>query len=137
MDTHVKVLGALQIALGAIGLLAAVLLVVVFGGAAGIVGASGDPEASIAIPIIGLTGMTLAVFLLATSLPGVIIGVGLLRLRPWARIAGIVISIIGLMMIPFGTVVGLYGLWVLFSKDSERLFAPPGLSGHPQTRDAI
>ena len=137
MDTHVKVLGALQIALGAIGLFVAVLLVVVFGGAAGIVGASGDPEASFAIPIIGLTGMTLVAFLLATSLPGVIIGVGLLRLRPWARIAGIVISIIGLMMIPFGTVVGLYGLWVLFSKDTERLFAPPRLSDHPQTRDVI
>jgi len=137
MDTHVKVLGALQIALGAIGLLAALLLVVVFGGAAGIVGASGDPEASIAIPIIGLTGMTLVAFLLATSLPGLIIGVGLLRRRPWARIAGIVISIIGLMMIPFGTLVGLYGLWVLFSKDTERLFASSGLSDHPQTRDAI
>ena len=38
---------------------------------------------------------------------------------------------------PFGTLVGLYGLWVLFSKDTERLFAPPGLSDHPQTRDAI
>jgi len=122
MDTHVKVLGALQIALGAFGLLAAALLVVVFGGAAGIVGASGDPEAAIAIPIIGLTGMTLVVFLLATSLPGVIIGVGLLRRRPWARIAGIVISIIGLMMIPFGTLVGLYGLWVLFNSETERLF---------------
>jgi|KBSMisStaDraftv2_1062788.scaffolds.fasta_scaffold32265_5 hypothetical protein len=137
MDTHVKVLGALQIALGAFGLLAAALLVVVFGGAAGIVGASGDPEAAIAIPIIGLTGMTLVVFLLATSLPGVIIGVGLLRRRPWARIAGIVISIIGLMMIPFGTLVGLYGLWVLFSKDTERLFDPAGPLDHPQTRDAI
>ena len=43
---------------------------------------------------------------------------------PWSRIAGIVISIVMLMMIPFGTVVGLYGLWVLFSKDSERLFSP-------------
>ena len=124
MDTHVKVLGALQIALGAFGLMAALVLVFLFGGAAGLVGASGDPEASIAVPIIGLTGMALVTFLLVTSLPSVIIGIGLLRLRPWARIAGIVISVIGLMMIPFGTVVGLYGLWVLFSKDAERLFTP-------------
>ena len=124
MDTHVKVLGALQIALGAFGLMGALVLVFVFGGAAGLVGASGDPEASIAVPIIGLTGMALVTFLLVTSLPSVIIGIGLLRLRPWARIAGIVISIIGLMMIPFGTIVGLYGLWVLFSKDTERLFTP-------------
>jgi hypothetical protein len=123
METHVKVLGALQVALGAIGLLVALLLILVFGGAAGIVGASGDPRAAVAIPIIGLTGTALVAFLLATSLPGVVVGVGLLRRRPWARIAGIVLSIIELMMIPFGTLVGVYGLFVLFSRDTERLFA--------------
>ncbi len=128
MDTHVKVLGALQMAFGAFGLTAAVLLVFVFGGAAGIVGASGGPDAAIAVPIIGLTGMALVGFLALTSLPSVIIGIGLVRLRPWARIAGIVISIISLVMIPFGTIVGVYGLWVLFSQETERLFATP----HPQ-----
>ena len=125
MDTHVKVLGALQIAFGAFGLMGAVLLVFVFGGAAGIVGASGNPDASIAVPIIGLTGMALVVFLLMTSLPSVIVGIGLLRHSPWARIAGIVLSIVSLIMIPFGTMVGVYGLWVLFSKDAERLFMAP------------
>jgi hypothetical protein len=129
MDTHVKVLGALQIACGAMGLMAAVLLVFLFGGAAGIVGASGDPQASIAVPIIGLTGMALVMFLLVMSLPAVITGIGLLRLRPWARIAGIVLSIIGLIMIPFGTIVGVYGLWVLFSKDTERLFGAAEVHG--------
>jgi len=107
----------------------ALLMIFVFGGAAGIVGASGDPEAAIAVPIIGLTGTALVIFLLMTSLPGVIVGIGLLRLRPWSRIAGIVISMISLIMIPFGTVVGVYGLWVLFSKDTERLF----MTGVPQT----
>ena len=125
METHVKVLGALQIAFGAFGLMGAVLLVFVFGGAAGIVGASGNPDASIAVPIIGLTGMALVVFLLLTSLPSVIVGIGLLRHSPWARIAGIVLSIVALVMIPFGTMVGVYGLWVLFSKDTERLFMAP------------
>jgi hypothetical protein len=113
------------------GLMAALLLVFVFSGAAGIVGASGDPRASIAIPIIGLTGMALVTFLLLMSLPSVITGIGLLRLRPWARIAGIVLSIIGLMMIPFGTIVGVYGLWVLFSKDTERLFTAAAPSAAP------
>jgi hypothetical protein len=128
MDTHVKVLGALQIAFGALGLLAAVLIVFVFGGAAGIVGASGDPDAMIAVPIIGLTGMALVGFLVITSLPSVIIGIGLVRHSPWARIAGIVLSIVALVMIPFGTIVGVYGLWVLFSKDTERLFMAPAAS---------
>ena len=36
-----------------------------------------------------------------------------------------VVSILSLMMVPFGTIVGVYGLWVLFSKETERLFTPP------------
>jgi len=124
MDTHIKILGGLQIALGVMGLFGALVLLVVFGGVAGAVRAAGDSDAQIALPIIGITGMALVAFLLATSLPGVVIGVGLIRLRPWARVAGIVISILSLIMIPFGTVVGIYGLWVLFNKETERLFGP-------------
>jgi hypothetical protein len=126
MDIHVKVLGALQIAFGVIGLLFAILMVFVFGGAAGIVGASGNPDASFAVPIIGLTGMALVGFITVTSLPSLLVGVGLLKFRPWARIAGIVLSIVVLVMVPFGTIIGVYGLWVLFSRDTERLFAPAG-----------
>jgi len=33
------------------------------------------------------------------------------------------VSIIGLMWIPIGTIVGIYGLWVLLNKETERLFA--------------
>ncbi len=126
METHVKVLAALQIAMGAFGLFGALLLVLVFGGAAGIVGSSGEPEAAIAVPVIGITGTALVTFLVVLSLPYVIIGIGLFQLRPWGRIGGIVLSILGLMMIPFGTIVGVYGLWVLFSKETERLFTAPG-----------
>jgi hypothetical protein len=124
MDTHVKVLGSLQIALGAMVLFGALVLVFVFGGVTTAMSASGDPDARVALPIIGVTGMALVTCLAAVGVPSVIIGIGLIRLRPWARIAGMVISILSLMMIPFGTIVGVYGLWVLFSKDTERLFTP-------------
>lgn len=127
MDTHVKVLGALQIAFGALGLMGALLLMFVFGGVAGIAGASGDPDAAIAIPIIGITGIALVGVLVVLSLPSVIVGVGLLRLRPWARVGGIVLSLMSLIAVPFGTLIGAYGLWVLFSKDTERLFTPSAL----------
>jgi hypothetical protein len=119
MDTHVKVLGSLQIALGVIGLFAAIVLVFVFGGVSSVVAAEGDTDA---LSIIGVTGMALVTVVAAVSVPSVIIGIGLVRFRPWARIAGMVISILSLMIIPFGTIIGAYGLWVLFSKDTERLF---------------
>lgn len=127
MDTHVKVLGVLEIAMSSFGLLGAVVLMLVFGGAMGVVGASGDSDAAFALPIIGITGMALVSFLLVLSVPGLIVGIGLLKRRPWARIAGIVMSILGMMAVPFGTALGVYGLWVLFSKETERLFTPPAI----------
>jgi hypothetical protein len=127
MDTHVKVVGVLNIAIGAVGLVGAVVLVLIFGGVAGIVGASGDADAATAIPILGLIATAVVTVVLVLSLPAVIIGIGLFRLRPWARIAGIVLSILHLIWIPVGTIIGVYSLWVLFSKEAERLFAgaPP------------
>ena len=75
-----------------------------------------------AVPILGLTGAALSTFLLVLSLPGVVIGIGLLQRRSWARVAGIVISLLNLFNFPFGTMLGVYGLWVLFAKDTERVF---------------
>jgi hypothetical protein len=124
MDTHVKVLAVLHIAMGAIGVVGACVLMLIFGGAAGIIGSIGDPDARIAMPILGITGMALVVVVLVRSLPGVIVGIGLLKFRPWARIGGIVLSVLDLIWVPFGTVLGVYGLWVLFSTDTERLFRP-------------
>jgi hypothetical protein len=125
METHVKVLGVLQIALGSLSLLAAGVITIVLMGGLGAMGFSGDPDAQRALPLVGLVGTAIVTFLVVLSLPGILTGIGLLRLRPWARIAGIVLSILHLMMIPFGTIVGVYGLWVLFSKETERLFDAP------------
>jgi hypothetical protein len=122
MDTHVKVLAALEIALGIMGMFGAAVMVIVFGIGATAVGASGEPDAAFALPIIGITGIALVTFLVLLSLPGIIIGIGLLRLRPWSRIAAIVLSILSLAMMPVGTLVGVYGLWVLFNRETERLF---------------
>ena len=125
METHVKVLGILNILGGVLGLLTALMLTFVFGGVAAVVAADGDPDAAVAIPIIGLTGTAIVAFLVIWSLPGLIIGFGLYRFRSWARVGGIVVSIMALIAIPFGTLLGIYGLWVLFSKDTEQLFAAP------------
>lgn len=126
MITHVKVLGVLNLVCGAFMLIGAMLLALVLGGTAGIVGAAADAEdAAIAIPILGIAGSALSMFLIAFALPNLIIGWGLLTFKSWARIAGIVLSAISLINIPFGTILGIYGLWVLLNKDTERLFDAP------------
>lgn len=124
MTTHVKVLAVLYIVFGALGVCAALFLGLALGAAGGIVGSAANAEdAAVALPIIGLAGSALVIFLLAVSLPGLITGIGLLKFQPWARIAGIVLSAINLFNIPIGTALGIYGLWVLLNKDTERLFS--------------
>ena len=134
MDTHVKVLAVLYLVLSGIGLLFALLIFFALGTAAGIVGMSAPAEdAAIAVPILGLTGTAVAIFMLILALPGIITGWGLLKLRPWARILGIVLAVIGLINFPIGTAVGIYGLWVLLTKDTERLFAAAQTAPTPPT----
>ena len=123
MQTHVKVLGVIYLAFGALMLLAALFLAVTLGGVAGIVGATAEPDdAAIAIPVLGFAGTALAGFLGLFSLPSLITGYGLLNFKPWARIVGIVLSAISLINIPIGTIIGVYALWVLLSKETEQLF---------------
>lgn len=122
METHAKVLGILNIVSGALGLCGAAFLMIVFGGVAGLVGAEGGDEAAFVVPILGVTGGVIVLFIVATSLPSIIIGYGLYKRDRWSRVAGIVISILNLLWFPMGTALGVYGLWVLFSEESRRFF---------------
>ena len=125
MITHVKVLGVLYLVFSALSLLVALFLMLAIGSAAGIVGMTADADdAAIAIPVLGLAGTALGMMLLVLALPGLVTGWGLLSFKPWARILGLVLSVLNLLNIPFGTALGIYGLWVLLNKDVERLFNP-------------
>jgi protein-S-isoprenylcysteine O-methyltransferase Ste14 len=124
MDTHVRVLGVLNIAIGVVGLIIALLTMIGVGGAAGIISASAEPEdAALAVPILSIVGGLVVAVVFAFSVPSVVTGIGLLYFKPWARILGIVLSAIALLGFPWVTLLGIYGLWVLFNKDTERLFA--------------
>jgi hypothetical protein len=124
MTTHVKVVAVLYLFLSAFGLLAALVVSMAFGVAHGIVRMNADPNgAAVALPIIGLTGSVLVAYLVLTALPGLVAGIGLLKLRPWARVLGIVVAVFYLIHIPIGTAIGIYALWALLSTDTERLFS--------------
>jgi hypothetical protein len=124
MAQHVRILGILHIVFGALGVLAAICVLLIFGGISAVVGLSDHSSESLtAIPILGLIGGFVFLLVLVLSLPGLIIGIGLMQFRPWARIAGIILSALDLVSVPpFGTALGIYGLWVLLSSETERMF---------------
>jgi hypothetical protein len=119
MQTHVRVLGILQIVFGAVGVLVGVGAVALFGGVAGLLNYN-DPDATLTVPTVSLAGAI--ILIIALALPGLIAGVGLLFYQPWARTAMIIVSLLQLMNIPLGTALGVYGLWVLSKKEGARLF---------------
>ncbi len=105
------------------GIIGGLIVLVVFGGIAGLIGvASHDQDAFIAIPILGGIGGFIFLLLVVISLPGIIAGWGLLYFRPWARILTLVLSAVHLFNIPFGTALGIYGFWVLLSNEGAALF---------------
>ena len=125
MTTHVKVLGTLFIAFGALYVLLAFFSTMILGFVAALVGAEGGRDAATGATVLGMAGAVAFVFWLCMGLPGIIAGIGLLKMKRWARILTIVLSAIQLIQFPFGTILGVYGLWVLFHKDTEALFDTP------------
>jgi hypothetical protein len=121
MEQHIKILGILNIIAGAMIAFGGLILLMIFGGIYAVVRST--PSAITAQPVIGIIGLGLAMFLLVLSIPSIIAGIGLLYVKPWARVFAIIVSILHLPHIPFGTALGIYGLWVLFSPEGINCFS--------------
>lgn len=132
MRDNVKIVAILNIVLGCLGVLAGVVVLVIFGGLAGMVGVSRDQDAAAAVPILALIGICVAIFLFILSVPAIIGGWGMLKFRPWARILMIIVSVFNLLHFPIGTALGIYGLIVLLNDETRRLFETGGAYVPPQ-----
>jgi len=129
MDTHVKIVAILNIVFGGLGVLGAICFGLLLGGAASIVGITAPQnEALVAIPILGVAGAFLIPIMLLFSLPALLGGIGLLQYKNWARVLVIVLSVIGLLNFPFGTLISIYSLWALLNNDTARLFDQAGVN---------
>ncbi len=116
METNIKVLGWLYIVMGALGILAALLLLVILLGI-GVVANERD-----AMIVLSMVGITIGIFLSVISLPNVIAGAGLLKFKSWARVVTLVLGFFNLFAFPLGTVLGVYTFVSLLNDDAAVLF---------------
>jgi hypothetical protein len=123
MEQHITILGVLHIAWGALGILIAMI---VFAAVVGGGMLSGDPEA---MAITSIVGTSVATCLLIPCLPGLIGGIGVLKYRQWARITLLVVGFINLLLIPFGTILGIYTIWVLMNIEVKGMFENSSVRG--------
>ena len=123
MEQHITVLGVLHIAWGILGVLAAMIIftAVVGGGML-----SCDPEA---VAITSIVGTSIAFCILVPCLPGIIGGAGIFKYRQWARITLLVVGFINLLIVPFGTILGIYTIWVLMNIEVKDMFEKRAAGG--------
>jgi hypothetical protein len=116
MEKHITLVAALNIGFGILGILIACLTFIAIAGGGAI---SGDPDA---IAITSIIATMIAFFFITLSVPEIIGGIGLLKRRGWARILVLIIAVLELFQIPFGTVIGIYTIWVLLNDETAKLF---------------
>ena len=98
-------------AVGFLYYLGGVLLI--FGAIASLLGRSSEPS-----------GAVIVVLFVAMGVGQLFAGWGVRALRPWARIVGCVLSAIGLVWVPIGTLINGYILYLLVSKKGRMIFSP-------------
>jgi hypothetical protein len=125
VNTHVRILGILQVVYASIHLLLGLGVLALFGGIATAISLSAEARDAVFVaPLMASIGTIGGGVLIAFAVPRLIAGIGLLKQRPWARALTLVVSALGLLDAPIGTLLGIYGLVVMFRADAGQTLAP-------------
>jgi hypothetical protein len=127
MSSHVDLAGVLFIVWGlltaivglstlALGVGAVALLM------SGSAGANGGSR-QIAAGLTAAVFTTLALIAILWGAAHVAVGVPLRRHRPKARLVALMLGSVDLLLLPYGTALGAYALWVLLNEQGKALFA--------------
>lgn len=124
MKRHVDLVGVLFLLWGGMILLLSLSLLSI-GFAATAIGASGGAHASSGPLAAGLVAAGFFTLSAAGFLFGGVhlwLGSRVRACREWARAFAIVLAIVDLLLVPFGTALGMYTLWALLARRTRELF---------------
>jgi hypothetical protein len=121
MTTHVDFVAILFVVWGALTAIVGVSTFALGIGAASLA-ASDNSGAQVAAGLTAGAFIALAVISILWGAGHVFIGLPLRRRSPRARMLAIVAASIDLILLPFGTPLGVYALWVLLNERGKALF---------------
>lgn len=122
MTRHVDLLGILYMSCGGLSLLLAVALLALAFGATAIVTTPADPRSGFAASMTTVGFFTMALVALVWGVMSLWAGASLRQRKAWARLVVLAMAVLSLFVLPFGTALGLYSLWVLLDDRSRQLF---------------
>ncbi len=124
MKPHLRLLGALQLVWGWIGLLLGVSTLLLAVGALAIGLSSANDRLAAGVTAGGF--VVFAVALLAGGAVNAWAGRALRRLQPTGRTAVLWLAVVNLFVLPFGTALGIYAFWVLLHNETRAQFVGGG-----------
>ncbi len=127
MPAHVDFVGVLFIVWGLLTTLVGVsTLALGIGAVALIASTSRGGGGQMAAGLTAAAFTTLAVIAMLWGAAHVVVGVPLRRRKPWARVIALTLGSIDLLLLPYGTALGAYALWVLLNEKGKAIFAESG-----------
>lgn len=123
MAAHVALVGVLFIVWGLLTALVGVsTLALGIGAVALLASAARGGGSQVAAGITAVAFTTLAIIAMMWGAAHVIVGVPLRQRKPWARVIALMLGSVDLLLLPYGTALGIYTLWVLLSEGGKSLF---------------
>lgn len=131
MDNHIKILAILHIIYGALKAIFGILIYFfarVLSIALIQLQSRGELSGFNGLDVEGLIycfASVVSLILIILGVAGIISGWGLLTRQSWARIMVVIVGILNLIKIPFGTALGIYTLWVYFRTEPKKTIPTP------------
>jgi hypothetical protein len=123
MPSHVDFVGTLFIIWGLLTALVGVsTLALGVGAVALIASAARGGGGQVAAGLTAVVFTALAIIAIVWGAAHVAVGVPVRRRRPWSRLLALMLGSVDLLLLPYGTALGCYTLWVLLSEDGKKLF---------------
>jgi hypothetical protein len=123
VKSHVDFLGLLFIVWGLLTVVIGLsTLALGIGAVALITSADRAGGGGVAAGITAAAFTTLALIAMVWGTAHVIVGLPLRRYTPWSRLIALMLGSVDLLLLPYGTALGVYALWALLTEDGKKLF---------------
>ena len=124
MHSRINLIGALFVIWGALTLLVGLSTLALGVGAAAIIRSTGHQAGGhIAAGLVAAAFVTLALIAIVWGAAHIVVGIPLRRRRHWSRLAALLLGSVDLLLLPYGTALGAYALWILLKDDARAQFA--------------
>src|ERR671936_1106723 len=125
MLTHVDFLGVLFVVWGLLTTLVGVSTLALGVGAVALIASAtrGGGGGQMAAGLTAAVFTTLAIIAILWGAAHVVVGVPLRRRQSWARLVALGLGSVDLLLLPYGTALGIYALWVLLNEEGKSLFS--------------